>query len=69
MLAKWMAQLMGATLQLPVGAVWGDTSVTIDAAGAGPLRDVFTGVELEASGETLLVADAFGTAPLAVLRN
>ena len=64
-LAKWMAQLLAAERQLPLGEVWADTSVAFGKPVTGTLRNVFTGVTLE-PGERLSVAAMFEHAPFGV---
>jgi (1->4)-alpha-D-glucan 1-alpha-D-glucosylmutase len=66
-IAKWMAQLMNMERQLPIGEVWGDTTVGAPARSPGAMRDIFTGEDLHPSGESVRVAELFKHAPFAVL--
>lgn len=66
-LGKWLAQLMKGERQLPIGEVWGDTSVGPPINPPGVLRDVFGGEVIAASGTSVGVAELFKHAPFAVL--
>jgi (1->4)-alpha-D-glucan 1-alpha-D-glucosylmutase len=66
-LAKWMAQLMHARLELPVGEIWGDSSVAFAAGTGESLRDIFSGTTIATAGDSLRVADVFSVAPFSVL--
>jgi len=66
-LAKWLAQLMGAERALPVGEVWSDTTIVATKSVVGTLRDIFTGEQLEVAQEShVQVATVLRRLPLAV---
>jgi len=59
----------GAGLRLEA-AVWGDTSLRLDAAAAGRrYRDLFTGAEFDASGGTLPLSSLLSPLPVALLER
>jgi (1->4)-alpha-D-glucan 1-alpha-D-glucosylmutase len=66
-LAKWMAQLMKAERALPVGEVWGDTTIAL-TRNYSSMRDVITNTSLETGeGNQLLASTAFRSVPVAVI--
>jgi (1->4)-alpha-D-glucan 1-alpha-D-glucosylmutase len=70
---RWAAKLMDGAMQMPVGALWGDTQVVIDAPVQGEWRDLFTGRRLQVAptqggAGVLRVADVFTVLPIAVLQ-
>jgi (1->4)-alpha-D-glucan 1-alpha-D-glucosylmutase len=68
-IAKWMALLMNGELRLPIGDVWGDTSVGIPSQ-AQELLGVFTGERVRAGGDnTLRLEELFRVAPFAVIAS
>jgi len=63
-LAKWMAQLMKAERQLPIGDTWADTRVLGSLEG---MRNIFTDERVTGAGELAQAAEVFKLAPFAVL--
>jgi (1->4)-alpha-D-glucan 1-alpha-D-glucosylmutase len=63
-LAKWMARLMKAERQVPIGDGWADTGVL---GALGGMRDIFTGERVTAGGDAARAAELFKLAPFAVL--
>lgn len=60
-------QLVGLGGAAPLGAVWGDTALTLPAGSAW--RNALTGAAISGAGGTFPVADLFATLPFAVLTS
>jgi (1->4)-alpha-D-glucan 1-alpha-D-glucosylmutase len=70
-LSRWAAKLMKGELAPPIGAVWGDTTVSATPrCSLQPMTDLFTGKRVApGSGDApaLRVAELFESLPFAVL--
>jgi (1->4)-alpha-D-glucan 1-alpha-D-glucosylmutase len=62
---RLLVGLLDGREDVPVGAVWGDTAVALpDKLPAKSLRNVFTGVEVEVKGKSVLVRDLLAEFPV-----
>ncbi|HEY4369403.1 MAG TPA: malto-oligosyltrehalose synthase [Steroidobacteraceae bacterium] len=71
---RWLFTLMNGEQRSPVGSVWGDTRIRLDAAqGNEPFIEALSGNAIEPdrddSGTYIAVANALARFPLAVLRR
>ena len=64
---RWSATLLRGVPDLPIGAVWGDTSIQLGEGMTGPLTELFTARTVESRESTaarsLSVADVLGRIP------